>query len=172
MVKLSILLIAIVLLVGCTSKKQEDLMQAYNEKINYHKQLQKTEKTQLYQDHETKVMLTATYLYTQNFEKNDTRDEVFIVGLHVNNESYGNLNSSEYKLTLNGQVPKEIETLQLNDERLKDLSFVTDWASYYLVTFPHEPSKKITLVFESKLYGKGILHFAKVAKYVLNKEVF
>lgn len=172
MVKLSILLIAIVLLIGCTSKKHEDLMKAYNEKINYHKQLQKTEKTQLYQDHETKVMLTATYLYTQNFEKNDTRDEVFIVGLHLNNESYKNLNSSEYKLTLNGQVPKEIEILHLNDERLKDLSFVTDWASYYLVTFPHESSKKITLVFESKLYGKGILNFAKVAKYVLNKEVF
>lgn len=172
MLKLSISLIAIVLLIGCVSKNEKDLMDSYSQKINYHKQMQKTEKTQLYQDDETKVMLTATYRYTPNFENNDTRDEVFIVGVHLNHKAFGNIESHEYNLTLNGQPPKELERLNLSDDRLKDLSFVTQWSDYYLVTFPHESNKDITLVYEHKKYGKGTLHFAKVAKYVLNKEAF
>ena len=147
-------------------------MQVYGEKANYHKQLQKTEKTQLYKYNVTKVMLTATYLYTPNFEKNDTRDEVFIVGLYLDDKVPGKLDSKGNTLTLNGKNAKEIQLLSIHDERLKDLSFVTPWNSYYLVTFPHEEDKKITLVFESELFGKGELHFAKVAKYVLNKEAF
>ena len=172
MVRSSISLIAIALLLGCTSKQETDLMQGYMEKVNYHKQLQKTEKTQLYQDNVTKAMLTATYLYTPNFENNDTRDEVFIVGLYMEDKTSGQLNSEGNTLTLNGKTAKEIKALRLDDERLKDLSFVTPWSSYYLVTFPHESNKKITLVFENKPYGKGELHFAKVAKYVLTKEAF
>ena len=172
MVKLSISLIAILLLMGCTSQKEIDLMQAYSDKMNYHKQLQKTEKTQLYQDNVTKAMLTATYLFTPNFENHDIRDEVFIVGLYLEDKVSGKINGEGNTLTLNGKIAKEIKAISLDDERLKDLSFVTSWSSYYLVTFPHEPNKKITLVFESELYGKGELHFAKVAKYVLNKEAF
>ena len=172
MVRSCLSFIAIALLLGCTSKQETDLIQGYSEKVTYHKQLQKTEKTQLYQDNVTKVMLTATYVYTQNFENNDTRDEVFIVGLSMEGKASGSLNSEGNTLTLNGKTAKEIKALSLNDERLKDVSFVTPWSSYYLVTFPHESNKKITLLFESKRYGKGELHFAKVAKYVLTKEAF
>ena len=172
LVRSSISFIAIALLLGCSSKQEKDLMQAYNEKVDYHKLLQKTEKTQLYQNNATKAMLTATYLYTPNYENNDTRDEVFIVGLYLADKTYGKVNAEGNTLTLNGKAPKEIKALNLNDERLKDLSFITLWSSYYLVTFPHQSDKKITLVFESKLYGKGELDFAKVAKYVLNKEIF
>ncbi len=172
MVRSCLSFIAIALLLGCTSKQETDLIQGYSEKVTYHKQLQKTEKTQLYQDNVTKVMLTATYLYTPNFDNNDTRDEVFIVGLSMEGKASGALNSEGNTLTLNGKRAKEIKALSLNDERLKDVSFVTPWSSYYLVTFPHESNKKITLLFESKRYGKGTLHFAKVAKYVLTKEAF
>lgn len=172
MLRSSISFIAIALLLGCTSKQETELIQGYSEKVNYHKQLQKTEKTQLYQDNVTKAMLTATYLYTPKFENNDTRDEVFIVGLYLEDKASGKINGEGNTLTLNGKTAKEIKALSLDDERLKDLSFVTPWSSYYLVTFPHESNKKITLVFESKWYGKGVLHFAKVAKYVLTKEAF
>lgn len=173
MVKLNISLIAMVLLIGCTSKKEKDLMQVYTEKANYHKKLQKTEKIQLYNKNGvTQVMLTATYLFTQSFKKKDTRDEVFIVGLHLEDESYNTFNTAKYKLTLNGKTPKEVKLLGLNDERLKDISFVTEAGSYYLVTFPHEERKDFKLLFESKSYGKGELHFAKRAKYVVTKEAF
>ncbi len=172
MVRSCLLFIAIALLLGCTSKQETDLFQGYSEKVTYHKQLQKTEKTQLYQDGVTKVLLTATYLYTPNFENNDTRDEVFIVGLSMEGQAEGTLNSEGNSLTLNGTKAKAIKALSLEDERLKALSFVTPWSSYYLVTFPHTSSKKVTLLFESRSYGKGELHFAKVAKYVLSEEAF
>lgn len=172
MLRSSSLFIAIVLLLGCTSKKEQDLMQAYTDKINYHKLLQKTEKTQLYENNVTKALLTATYLYTPNYEKNDTRDEVFIVGIHMEDEESVYPDTQEYNLTLNNKSVKEVKSLALDDERLKDISFVSEWGSYYLVTFPHVSSKKLTLVLDSELYGKGILHFAKVAKYVLSKKSF
>ncbi len=172
MVRTCMSFIAIALLLGCTSKQEKDLMQAYSEKVYYHKHLQKTEKTQLYKNNVTKAMLTATYLYTPNFDSNDTRDEVFIVGLYLEDKTYGKINGEGNTLTLNGKTAKEIKALSLDDERLKDLSFVTSWSSYYLVIFPHQSDKKITLVYTNNLYGKGELHFAKVAKYVLSKEAF
>jgi len=170
--RLSIAFIALALLLGCTSKEELELMQAYNDKINYHKYLQKTEKTQLYEDNVTVAMLTATYLYTKNYDKNDTRDEMFVVGIHLEDEESEYPASQEYTLTLNGEAAKEVKGLALDDERLKDISFVSEWGSYYLVTFPHVKSKKITLVLDSEMYGKGVLHFAKVAKYVLTKQSF
>ena len=106
MLRLSITFIALALLFGCTSKKEEELMQAYHDKVNYHKLLQKTEKTQLYENNVTKVMLTATYLYTPNYEKNDTRDEVFIVGIHLEDEASEYPAAQEYNLTLNDQAAK------------------------------------------------------------------
>lgn len=164
--------IAIVLLLGCTSKQESDLIHAYDVKAAYHKQLQKTEKLQLYNGGTTKAMIAATYLYTQNFKKKDTRDEVFIVGIHLEDEAAKGLVDIGESLTLNGIKAKKTVPLDLKDERLKEISFVTPWSSYYLVTFPHIESKSLTLVFKSKRYGEGMLHFAKVAKYVLVKEIF
>ncbi len=169
MLRFMIVLSGIVLLLGCTSKEEKALMESYKNKINYHKQLQKTEKIQLYENNVTKVMMTATYLYTQTLDKNDTRDEAFIVGIHLENEVSEALN---YSLLLNGTEAKEVQELSTDDTRLKELSFISEWGEYYLVTFPHVKSKKITLVFESDRYGKGELHFAKVAKYILNKQAF
>jgi hypothetical protein len=168
-VKLYLSSIAIVLLLGCTSKSDKEIMEVQSQKSTYHKRLQKTEKIQLYEDHQTKVMLTATYMYVRNFDQNDTRDEEFIIGVHVNEKAFGNIKSNDYNLTLNGQVPKEISRLNRNDERLKDLSFVTGWADYYLVVFPYVSDKDLTLIYENKRYGNRTLHFAKVAKYVLDQ---
>jgi hypothetical protein len=38
------------------------------------------------------------------------------------------------------------------------------------MTFPYVKSKSFDLVFESKKYTRGTLHFAKVAKYVLTQK--
>jgi len=169
MLRSMIVLSSIALLLGCTSKEERSLMQSYTKNINYHKQLQKTEKTQLYENNVTKVMMTATYLYTPMLDKNDTRDEAFIVGIHLEDEASEALN---YNLLLNGKEAKEVQELSADDTRLKELSFISEWGEYYLVTFAHVKSKKITLVFDSDRYGKGELHFAKVAKYVLTKQAF
>ncbi len=233
MLKLGIVVIGLVFLIGCTSQKEEALMDSYKEKIDYHKQLQKTEKIQLFEDNATKAVLTATYLYTKNFEKYDQRDEQFIVGVHLEDETIVGMNDiieifgirdtddirkmrdrqkteskvapnslyddmmsllntnngtskstnnkvtkttnnkvKKYGLMLQGKNAIQIEELNKNDERLKDIAYVTDWGSYYLVTFEHTKSKRFSLVFKSEKYGNGTFSFAKVAKYIYTKKGF
>ena len=162
---------AIVLLLGCSSKDEKQFTQIYEKNKVYHTGLQKTEKTQLYDGQVTKALLTATYLYTKTEDTNDTRDEKFIVGLYIEDEE-SSFAQGDYNLTLAGTVPKHIEVLNSKDSRLKDISFRSEWTQFYLFTFPHTASKKFTLLFQSDLYGKGELHFAKVAKFVLTKEAF
>jgi len=191
--KLGIPLIAIAFLVGCTTSREDALIQSYQQKVDYHKQLQKTEKIQLFENNVTTIMLTATYLYRPNFNKNDSRDEEFIIGIHFEDEGVVNIvnmmglrdknetmtiddknNTTvpNYGLTLNKKKAMKITELNKNDERLKNIAYITEWGSYYLVTFKHTDSKQFSLVFESKKYGKGTFSFAKVAKYIYTKEGF
>jgi hypothetical protein len=230
--KLGIVLITLGFLAGCTSPKEKALMESYQKNVDYHKQLQKTEKIQLYENNLTKLVLTATYLYKPNFKKFDQRDEEFIIGVHIEDEMNDNvvdmigirdnediqkmreekLKKSKlarnsllddfrsllgvgddrnnvdiieevkaddhndtvvnYGLTLNKKKAIKIEALGKNDKRLRDIAYVTDWGSYYLVTFEHTNSKRFSLVFESEKYGKGTFSFAKVAKYIYTKKGF
>ena len=160
------------LLAGCTSKEEKALMEAYETKKSYHQQLQKTEKIQLYDGNNTKALLTATYLNEQNIDKEYKPDEVFIVGIYIEEMEEESFDQEGYSLTLNGSAPKSIQELPAGDPLLKHISFVSEWNYFYLITFPHTSSKSFKLLFESELYGKGELHFAKVAKYVLTKEAF
>ncbi len=163
---------AIALLAGCTSKEEQALMQAFETNKSYHKQLLKTEKTQLYDGNITKVMLTATYINGQTIDKKYKPDEVFVVGISLEESEGVSFEETEYSLTLNKNAPKSITVLKESDPLLKDISFVSEWSYFYLVTFPHVSKKSFKLIFASELYGKGELHFAKVAKYVLTKEAF
>ena len=172
MIKMMLLLLTFALFTGCSSKEQESLMQSYNKDKNYHMKLQKTEKTQLYDGQATKAMLTATYLFEQSVDKNDTRDEVFIVGIYVEDEESSSFTDESYTLTLNKSAPKSIKPLEESDPLLKEISFVSEWSQFYVVVFPHTSSKSFKLIFESDIYGKGELHFAKVAKFVLTKQAF
>jgi len=166
--------LAILLFSGCTSKNEKALMHVYNTEKMYNKKLLHTEKAQLYDGNETKVLLTATYLFSQTDIKkeDDKRDEVFIVGLYMEDETAQNLLSEDFNLTLNGTMPKSVKILKNSDRRLKDIPLVTEWGEYFEVVFPHTPKSRLDLVFDSRIYGKSVLHFAKKAKYVFTKEVF
>ena len=166
-----VLLSVMLLLTACTSKEEKALTQAYEKKRFYHHQLQKTEKVQLYDGLITKAVLTATYLNEQSKDKSYKPDEVFIVGISIDEEQIEGIEHEGYRLTLNGKPPKTIQPLEDDDPLLKDISFKSEWSYFYLVTFPYIPSKSFKLLFESELYGKGELHFAKVAKYMLSREV-
>jgi len=180
MYKLFLGFVTVALFVGCSSKEEQALMDSYTKNIKYHKHLQKTEKTELKDGDSTVAILTATYLYTPNFEKNDTREEVFVVGVSFDNPEENHINfdrnstsagNQEYTLTLSGKKATRVVRLSRNDERLKGISFITDWGDYYEVTYPHA-SKRFSLVFENSVYGKGTLPFSKVAKFVYTKKGF
>lgn len=235
MFKQGILFITIAFLVGCTTSKEDVVIQSYQQKVDYYKQLQKTEKIQFFDNNITKIVLTATYLYTPNFKKFDQRDEEFIVGVHLEDESEIDMNDiikifgirdindikkmrdrqkeesktidnslysdilnlienrenndtlkatnknkikknknkvKKYGLMLQGKKAIQIKALSKNDERLKDIAYVTEWGSYYLVTFEHIDSKRFSLIFNSEEYGKRKFSFAKVAKYTYTKKGF
>jgi len=163
-----------VLLAGCTSKEEKALLQVYSKEKIYHKKLLQTEKVQLYDANETKILLTATYLYTQTDvpKEKDKRDEVFIVGVNMEDEEAASFNAEDFNLTLNGTLPKEVKILKKSDIYLKHIPFVTEWGQYFEVVFPHTSNAKFDLLFESNIYGMKKLHFAKKAKYVFTKEAF
>jgi len=180
MLRLFLGLIVIALFVGCSSKKEQALLNSYKENIKYHKYLQQTEKAELSDANSSVAILTATYMYTPNFDKKDRRKEVFIVGVQFEEPEISTLifdkksisdDVNEYTLTLNGKKATKVVRLNKNDKRLKGISFITDWGKYYEVTFPHT-GKRFSLVFENKMYGKGRLNFAKVAKFVYTKKGF
>ncbi len=157
-------------LAGCTQKEEIVLMQEFEKHKTYHKHLSKTEKVQLYNSAgETKALLVATYLFTQVSYKKDEREEVFIVGISAEDGTKDGFMKSDYVLTLNGRPPKNIQKISYKEAKMKDISFVTEWGEYYVMAFPHVESKSFDLVFESKDYLKGVLHFAKAAKYVLEQ---
>ena len=165
-------LMTVMLFWGCSSKEEKILLHSYEHNNTYHKQLQKTEKIQLYEGRNTKAMLTATYLNPTLKENNQTSDEKFIIGVHLEDEAVEALQTEGYRITLNNKVAKEVRPLENNDTKLKNISFVTEWGSYYEVSFPHTQGRAFSLVFASELYGKGSLNFSKVAKYVISKKAF
>ena len=162
------------LFAGCSSKEEKALLQVYNKEKTYHKRLLQTEKTQLYDGNETKVLLTVTYLFEKSDLKkeDDKRDEVFIVGLYMEDETARNLLSEDFNLTLNGTLPKSVKVLKRTDSRLGKIPLVTEWGDYFEVVFPHTIRTKFDLLFSSEVYGERRLHFAKKAKYVFTKEAF
>ncbi|AKF24849.1 hypothetical protein YH65_05190 [Sulfurovum lithotrophicum] len=162
------------LLGGCSSKEEKALLQVYNKEKVYYKKLLHTEKAQLYDANETKVLLTATYLYSQTDvpKEKDKRDEVFIIGLYMEDEEVARFTAGDFNLTLNGETPKSVKILKKADKRLKNIPFITDWGDYFEVVFPYTLSMKFDLVFNSETYGVKKLHFAKKAKYVFTKEAF
>ncbi len=160
----------LVLFTGCSSKKEELLRADLDKNKNYHKQLQKSEKIQLYDSNLTKVMLTATYLNEQTIDMSVKNDEAFIVGIYIEGAEDGALWAGDYNLTLNKKEPKSVELLSKESPLLKDISFTSEWSQFYLVTFAYSKKSHFKLDFKSDYYGKGKLDFAKSAKYKFDKK--
>jgi len=180
--------VVIALLVGCSSKEEQALLASFTEKDTYHKHLQRTEKAELFDGNISVAFITATHLYTANNDKNDTRDEVFIVGVQFEDRDKDKMvfdvntifdkdknvtltSENEYILTLKNRHAIKVVPLSNEDERLKKLSFITEWGDYYEVTFPHAGSR-FSLLFENLAYGKRTLKFSKVPKFVYTKKGF
>ena len=188
MLKLFMGWVIIALLVGCSSKEEQALLSAYTQKSQYHKHLQRTEKAELHDANSSVALITATHLYTPSHDKNDTSDEVFIIGVQFEDSDNSKMlfdksstfdkdknitltNENEYILTLNKKKASKVVPLPNDDKRLKKLSFITQWVDYYEVTFPHTGSR-FSLEFANAYYGKKALRFSKLPKFVYTKKGF
>jgi hypothetical protein len=160
----------LLLTVGCSTKDKNALFDSFDKEKSYYKNLQRTEKIQLYDENNTtKALVVATYLAPKTYKAKDRAEEMFIVGVYFE-EEWETEPGKIYTLELDGQKPLKVESLSRSDKLLKNKAFVTEWSTYYKITFPHVSKESFMLTFESKKYGKGQLNFAKVAKYMLEKE--
>lgn len=160
---------AAVFLWGCSADHgQEKLMRQHHARQQYHQQMLKTEKIQFLENGQTRVMLTALYLNRNNPEKRSTEDEQFVVGIYAE-ESPAPLATH---LLLEGIKPKHVTLLDDDDPRLRTVSFKTAWSRFYLVSYPHTPKERFSLVYTDSRCGKGVLHFAKRAKYTFDPRIF
>jgi len=115
-VKLGLAFITMVLLVSCSSKKEDLLMKKYKEKQTQYKNLQKTEKVQFKENNITTLVVTATYMNKPTLDIDDKSDEVFLIGVYSESQEIESLTSEEFNLTL-----REVKTRkELKAEADKD----------------------------------------------------
>jgi hypothetical protein len=162
-------ILALLLFTACSSKEDKALLKTYQDNKIYHKYLQDTEKVQLKINGVTKVLLTATHLSNRKKKKTS---EVFIIGFYAEESQLQHISKEGFSLTLDGKASISVEKLDEKSPYLKDISFLSEWSTFYMVRFPHIDKKSFHLILTSDIYGKGSLYFAKVAKYVLNKKNF
>ena len=197
MIRLALVCSALLMMGGCASKQEKELMQMYKHHRQYHKTLLKTEKAVFRKsDGATRLSVVATYLPKAGDQKDRasrqeaarladlfglfasssdrvkaTEPETFIVGLYGDETDIDHWNASGIAVTLGGKKPLSVKPLDPNDKRLKALSFVTDWGAFYLVRFPH--SRAGLMRFDVTFDGeKKPMIFSKRAKYVYTKKAF
>jgi uncharacterized protein YcfL len=162
----------ILLMFGCSSKNEKAFMKVYQKHKQESKILQNTEKIQLYdlENSTTKLLLTATYISKRQIDKKIKKDEVFIVGIYIDDNQTQNINLEDLSLSLNGSSPKIIKNIKEDNKLLKSIPFVLPWTQFYLVHFPYTANRSMNLTVNSMQYGKGSIYFSKVAKYLLRKK--
>ena len=183
MYKKLLLLSSLLLVVGCSAKKEEcdvreksDFGQLFTKDEIYHTALINTQKAQLMASFETKALLTATYLNPvferrnckKRFKNNMEDAEYFFVGVYIENSKTHRFNTKGYSLTLNGLKPIEVKELDKDDALRYEMPMVDNWSHYYKVKFKKSPINKFTLIFENDRFGKDIMNYSKGEKALFN----
>ena len=182
MVKKTLLLFSALVMLGCSTKKDEcgtkessDFVQLFTKDEIYDKSLKNTHKAQLMASFETKALLTATYLNpvfaNRNCKKrfkNQMKDgEYFFIGVFITNSEQSEFNKKGYRLTLNGRLPIDIKLLDDNDPLRYEMPMMNNWSTYYKVKFPTVNQQELKLVFENNRFGKDMLIYQKEKKEAL-----
>ncbi len=156
------IIFSILFLTGCTHKIP--LSQLNKEKM-HELSIVNTRKGEIVSSQETKAIIVATYLNPINVDFINNKEDVFLVGVYISNDTGAKIKSSAdpfYKFSLNGDTDiTDIQKLNLHSKYLKLVPLINKWAEYYLVKFPAKKSRILTLTFENKDYGKAVLTFEK-----------
>ncbi len=124
-----------------------------------------TKKAQLYNSAEIKASIIVTYLNPINEEYKDSKDDMFLVSMFIDNDStnehFHGLYNKDYSLTVNGEKPVSIKKLDFEDDLIKTIPVRNFWSTYYLVGFKKSDDKKIKMIFKNDAYGTEVLEFSK-----------
>jgi hypothetical protein len=131
-------------LVGCGRSAFFD----FTGSATYAEALPHTKRGELVDRFESKALISASYLnaiYPNNKDYNGT--ETFLIGLYIANDfsakEKSGLNNPNYSLSLNGDKPSGVQTVDKNDPLLKLMPLVNRWSRYYIVRFAS--AKKLAL---------------------------
>ena len=176
----------IILFAGCSSKEENRMNRSFGKISNSGAGMQKSQNIKLSQDGEVKILLTATYLNSEESaaDKDKKIKEKFIVGLYQSDDgNFTGLINPDQNLTINIQYPESdkeftraekierkkgvdrlpltVKNLSLDDPLLKYVPLVNTWNDYYYVEFPHTERRMFTLTYQNKVYGKKLMKKSK-----------
>ena len=116
MFRLLFLATMVLVFTGCSSKQEQDLLNSYTNKMEYHKNLQQTESKEIKIEDKRVAMITATYMFRSTEEKNDTRDEVFYIAVDFEEENASiDFNKQKSALLSESNATEENATIVEND---------------------------------------------------------
>jgi hypothetical protein len=125
------------------------------------KKLIKTQKAILYDQNQTDLILTATYINDFEHKNNDT--ERFIISISSDKTW---LYNRDFIITLNELQPLGFKKLSPDNPILKLIPLKNQWKNYYLIEFDHIEDIKLFLSISDKVDRTVKLYFSKKAKYI------
>lgn len=159
-IKILMLIGLLIFSTGCSQKST-----LFNEDAQELSAVINTQKGQLYSSLEIKATIVATYLNGSHPEYKDSKDEMFLVSIFIDDDSSDPKNhgiyNKAYALTLNGAKTQSIKKLEFEDDLIKVAPIRNRWSAYYLVGFETQSDEKLTLTFKNDAYGAAVLEYLK-----------
>lgn len=150
----------LILNTGCTQKSS-----FFSEDLEELSAVMHTKKGELYSSLEIKATIVATYLNASSPEYKNSKDEMFLVSIFIDDDSSDPKNhgiyNKAYTLTLNGIEAKSIKKLAFEDDLIKVAPIRNRWSTYYLVGFESKESDELKLTFKNDAYGAEVLGYSK-----------
>lgn len=144
---------------GCSSQKDDLLLNNFKNNQEKFEQIQKTSKVTITQDGQVVGFITGLYQPSDKYEK-------FLVGVYAQEEL------QNIHFMLDAKDALRVEELQNNDIKLNQIPLKNKWSRYFEVTFIKSDSNIMNLqVYNGKIWNKTI-RFSKVPNYLNSKEVF
>lgn len=144
---------------GCSSKKDDLLLDEFKNNQEKFEQIQKTSKVTITQDGQVVGFITGLYQPSDKYEK-------FLVGIYAQEEL------QNIHFMLDAKDALRVEELQNNDIKLNQIPLKNKWSRYFEVTFIKSDLNIMNLqVYNGKIWNRTI-RFSKVPNYLNSKEVF
>jgi len=123
------------LIISCTSKNSA--LKYFDESNIRAEATRYTKKADIVSNNQVDIIFMATYLNKINYNL-DEKEDNFLVYVYFSNSQTQDIQTNNYEILLNSQVPIYIEKLEKDNKTYKDLMLKNFWGTYYLVKFSNK----------------------------------
>ena len=151
MYKNILFLVILFLITGCN----QSATSVFKKDPDYAQNLQYTKIVKIIDKKENIPLLAnITYLNSVDTDKY-TKNQYFLIGAYSDKENI------TYNITMNGKIPINIDNIDANSIKYKNIAFKNNWANYYIYEFINTPDKKLTLKLSLKNINSNTISFDK-----------